>query len=491
MIDSDFVLWLKNPSSIRIVLVEVGVLSGGSEITRYMATGGYITGPSDTPPNQQYNPIVNTGITFVEQLSLTSAASLSGGDIEISNIKGERDSYLLDVWDGRPLQAFIGDPRWVRSDFRMIFNGIVAGLSSKDRGTLNLGMRDKLQRLNTPLIDTKLGGTTPNKDAVLPVSFGEVHNISALLSNPPLLEYTVHDGAVESIFEVRDNGVPVSITATNSTGKFTLNQASAGTITASAQGDKLSGVYSNTISALIQRIVTGYGKVSDRFVTGDLDTVNLGAFEASHTQPVGLFLNARTNVLSACQQLAVSVGAQIVMSRLGKLRLIQITLPGVGTPTVIKASQMVEKSLKIVSRPAVVASVMLGFNQNYTVQTNMLTALPEADKSLFALDWLTSTQTDSTVKTTYHLGADPVMVPTTLLRRSDADTEATRQLNLWKVQRTVYQFEATADMLFYLELGNPVTIFNQRFGMAAGVSGVVLSLAPQWLTGRVIVQVLV
>jgi hypothetical protein len=440
MIDAQYLAWLKDPSAIRIVLIEVGVRSSGIEITRYMATGGYITTPTDTPPNQQYSPIVNTGLQFTEQLSLTGDANLSGGDIEIFNFAGERDAWLNDIWDGRQIQAFIGDPRWVRTDFRMIFNGVVNTINSRDRNVLNLSLRDKLQRLNTPVIDTKLGGTTTNKDAILPVTFGEVHNITPLLSNPTTLEYQLHNGPIESTFEVRDNGVPIAITATNATGKFTLNQTPAGEITVSAQGDK-PVTYSNTISMLIQRIVTGYGKVSDRFVSGDLDATNLAAFETAHPQPVGLYLNGRTNVLNACQQLASSVGAQIIMSRLGLLRLIQITLPGVGTPTVVNASQMLEKSLKIVTRPPVVAAVTLGFNQNYTVQPALLTALPQVDKDLFALDWLTSTQTDATVQANYRLDADPVRTDTTLLRRTDADTEATRQLNLWKVARTIYQFE--------------------------------------------------
>ena len=42
-----------------------------------------------------------------------------------------------------------------------------------------------------------------------------------------------------------------------------------------------------------------------------------------------------------------------------------------------------------------------------------------------------------------------------------------------------------------LELGQSVTVFSPRFGMAAGVAGIVISLAPDWNTGRVKVGFLV
>lgn len=490
MTDADYLAWLKDPSAIRVTLVEVVARVSGVETTRYLSTRAYVTGAADTPANMAYLPVAVTGMKFTEELSLTGDASLSAGDIEIHNLNGERDSWLNDIWDNRQVQAFIGDVRWPRSDFRMIFNGIVATIGApSSRDVLNLKIRDKLQQLNTPMIETKLGGTTPNKDSILPLTFGEAHNISALFTNPTTLEYQVHDSAVEDIFEVRDNGLPVSITKTNSTGKFVLNQQSAGAITVSVQGDKGGGTYRNTVSALIQRIVTGYGKASQRFTSGDLDATNLAAFESAHTQPVGAYFSDRTNVLVACQLLATSIGAQLAMSRLGLLRLIQISLPAGGTPTVVNETQIVERSLTVSQRPEVIAAVTLGFNKNYTVQGDLVTTIPQQHKDLFAQEWLTSVKSDSTTATNYKLDILPPQQDTALLRRTDADTEAQRRLDLWKVARTVYKFEGTADLLL-LELGGAVTLYNRRYNLAAGVTGMVISLAPDWDTGRVIVEVL-
>jgi len=490
MTDAQYAAWLVDPSAIKLVLVEVVVNVAGVDITRYLSTGGYTTSAADTPANTAYLPVVSPGNQFTESISLDTAANLDAGDIEIYNAAGERDSWLSDIWVNRPLQGFIGDPRWARSDFRMIFNGVVADIDSKSRDTLNLLLRDKLQRLNTPVSDVVLGGTTANKNEVIPLLFGECHNITPLLTNPATLEYQVHNGPIESIIEVRDNGVPVSFTPYVATGKFNLLASPVGAITVSAQGDKPAGVYHNTISTLVQRLATGYGKASDQFLSGDLDATNLAAFDTAHPQPVGIYLKGRENTLASVQQLAASVGAQVSMSRTGLLRLIQITFPPMGTPTIITTSQMTERSLSVVSRMQVVSAVKLGYCKNWTVQSGLLTAIPADHKAMFAMEWFSATASDATTKDTYKLNTEPVQIDTLLLTYADASAEALRELNIGKVPHTTYQFEGTPDQM-NLNLGDAVTLVHFRYGMSAGLTGVVVGLTPNWITGRVTVQAII
>lgn len=488
----DYAAWLKDPAAVRVVLIEVGVQVAGLETTRYLSTRPYVTSPTDSPANQYYEPVVTTGFSFTEQIDIDGSGSMSVGDIEIANYNGERDSWLNDVWDNRTLKAWIGDPRWVRSDFQMIFNGVVATIGSKSREVLNLSLRDKLQYLNTPVTDTTIDGAGANKDDVISLTFGEVHNVTPQLKDAATLKYQVHDRQIERIIEVRDNGMPVSYATPDlSTGTFLLTQASAGQITVSVQGDKGDGTYRNTISALIQRIVTSYGQVDSRFTTADLDTANLNAFDTAHTQSVGVYADGRTNVLELCQNLASSVGAQLVMSRLGQLRLIQLAVPGTGTPIDVGPEQMVERTLKIKSLPLVKAGVNLGFCKNWTVQEGLLTAIPDEHKKLYEMEWLNAVVTSSVVQAAYKLNAAPVQQDTMLLRRTEAVTEAQRQLDIWSTPRAVFEFEGTADLLATLELGNAITITNQRFGLQNGKTGIVVSLTPNWLNGHVTVGVLV
>jgi hypothetical protein len=158
--DTQFLAWLKQHDAIRCVLIEVNVKSGGVETTRYLSNKGYTTSSTDTPANTNYKPVIAGGIKFNETLSIDGNASLSWGDIEIDNNSGDRDSWFDDVWANRAIRVFIGDVRWPRSDFRLVFDGIVAQFDTKARNRFNLKVSDKMQRLNTPVVPTQ---TTENK----------------------------------------------------------------------------------------------------------------------------------------------------------------------------------------------------------------------------------------------------------------------------------------------------------------------------------------
>jgi hypothetical protein len=492
MTDDQVLAWLKSSAAYRVVLIEAAVQIDGVESVVYFATKPFTTGPGDAPANTTYLPIATVGRLFTERLLLDGEGGLSAGELELENVGGARDAWAGPgyIWNNRSIKAYIGDVRWARADFRMIFNGIVADIAPRGRQALALKLRDKLQRLNTAISEVKLGGTSEQRDALLPIALGQVFNVTPLLTNAAILKYQVHAGAIDSIIEVRDNGAPVAFTPGLAAGTFQLQAAPAGVVTASVRGAAAGG-YVDTAAQLVKRLVTSYGKASDRFTDADLDLANIAAFDAVHQQSLGVYSTARQNVLAACQMLLGSVGAQLVMSRLGLARLIKVALPGAGTPVVIRPEHMVDGTLQPAARTDVVGAVKLGFARAWTAQdAGTLANLPEVHKALFAEEWLTTTKTDQSTLATYRLNAEPVQVDTMLLTRADADAEAQRRLDLWKVPRTTYEFEGVPELLA-LELGQAVTVYAPRFGMDAGVTGIVISLAPDWETGRVTVGFLV
>lgn len=491
MTDDQVLAWLKSSAAYRVVLIEAAVQIGGVESVVYFATKPFTTGPGDAPANITYLPIATVGRLFTERLLLDGEGGLSAGELELENVGGARDAWAGPgyIWNNRSIKAYIGDVRWGRADFRMIFNGIVADIAPSGRQALVLKLRDKMQRLNTPISEAKLGGTGEQRDALLPIALGQVFNVTPLLINAAILKYQVHAGPIHSIIEVRDNGAPVAFTADLAAGTFHLQAAPAGVVTASVRGAAAGG-YVDTAAQLVKRLVTAYGKESDRFADADLDLANIGTFDIAHQQMMGLPSKERLNILPACQMLLGSVGAQLVMSRLGLARLIKVALPGAGTPFVIRPEHMAGQ-LEPKGRTDVVGAVKLGFAKNWTVQdAGTLANLPEVHKALVTEEWLTTTKTDQATLATYRLNAEPVQVDTMLLTRADADAEAQRRLDLWKVPRTMYEFEGVPELLS-LELGQAVTVYSPRFGMDAGVTGIVISLAPDWETGRVTIGFLV
>jgi hypothetical protein len=480
------------------VLIEVVANVEGVETTHYLSDKGYVAGTFGIRKNIAYLPGIAGGVSLTEELSLDgSGGGMTYGDIEIFNVYGERDDWLNYIWDNREIKIYFGKLIWSRADFRLVFNGVVAGLQSKNRTTLNLMIRDKLQRLNCAMTTVTLGGDSDNKDALLPLTFGEVCNASPLLIDPALHVYQVHQGQIEGIIEARDNGysIEISISRTLSAGTFSLVAAPAGTITASVQGYK-SGTYYNDIANLIKIIVLNYGKVSTRFTEDDLNLDNLSDFASIHVQPVGIYLKDRINVIDVIQQLAASVGAQVIINRSGKLEILQILLPATGSPTIITPNDIVDGSLHIVNRIPVKANAKIGFCKNWTVQQQVATGVLESHAALFAKEWITVTATDSSTETLYKLDDEPIERDTLLLDRPEALAEAQREVDLYKIQRTIYGFEgfggvdAIVDCLS-LHLGDTITIINPRYGLSEGKSGIITKLTPDWINLRCGVEVLI
>lgn len=483
---AEFKAWLGQNDSIPVLLIKAYANVSGTETLFKMSVGHF----------PDYLPIVSIGVEYVEQLGLNgSNGSLSYGDLKIDNTNGERDDWLNYVWSNRVVEQYVGDASWNEDDFQLVFKGYSASdLDSEDSETLNLKLMDRFQNLNNPISDTKLGGSSTNKNVLIPTGFGEIFNATPILSNPATQEYQVHGSAIEQHNEVlTDAKLRTAVTSDVSTGKFTFNTAVGnGVVTCTFQGDKFGGTYRKTIASVIQRIVTGYGKAVDRLTSADIDTANFAAFESANTQTIGYYSTARENILPICQFLAGSVGAQMVPSRTGLLRLIKIELPAPGTPRVITRSQMFEKGgdIHISDRPKVQPTWILGFNKNWTPQPTLTTGVPVEIKEMLAQEWLTVKADDSTARTLYKTSEEPPQKDTALVIESEAQTEANRLRDLWKVARKVYDFTGTSDLLD-LQLGDPVTLVHSRFNMSAGKDGMVIKLKPNWLKREISVGVLV
>lgn len=507
MSTQDFQAWLEDSSAIRCMLIEVEVNTGTADTTIYISNRNYATQASDTPSNQVYLPVLSTSVDFTETLPLDSIGSLSYGDFSISNADGEYDYLLNYIWTDRPINVYLGDVRHTREAFTKIFSGVVSGITSSGVDSINLQVRDKLQRLNTSIYETTLGnyGTrginNANKDEIRPLVFGEVSNISPLLIDEVELEFMVHDGPIERIIEVRDNGVPVAFTTNLVAGTFKLSSNPIGTITCSVQGDiyslnssgQLVQAWPSTVAKIIQRIVTNYGKSAETVGIDELDLENFNTFDPLHQQKVGIYISSRDNLLSVCQSLCDSIGAQLVSTRDGKLKLLKIDTPTISVDSLsITEDYIVQDSFQISSAPAVVSAVKLGYCFNYTIQEGVLTGIPQAHKDYYAKDWLVKTVNDATVQALYRLTSEPVQQNTFMLSdlNGEVTTEATRRLNLRKVQRFIYSMECIA-VLSTIALGDMVLLKHKRFGLLEGKPGQVISVNINWDTGYTRLEVLV
>lgn len=500
--------WLETQNVVRILLVQIDTVYNGTATTVYLSTNGV------TVDGNSYSAIMRSGFTLSENINLDYSASISYGDIEVVNGNGEYDAWLTSsyVWVNRPIRVYVGElpqagATSTLTDYQQVFDGIVVDIDSKDRFTLNFKVRDKLEKLNTTLSETLLRNyyngtddvptatyTNQNNNSLRPVCFGEVFNVTPLLSDPVNLHYMVNTVEVESILEVRDNGVPVLFSQLSPVpaGSFRLLQSPVGAVTCSVQGTKrlvntstgiVSSGYSSTASNTILTILREYGK------TLSAAEIDLTSFTALGTQSVGVYLTERTNVLQLCQELAKNCGLALSVTRLGKVRLVDVGIPTSASWTITEGDILLN-SLAVSKKPDVIAGVKLGYSRNYTQQPNLLTAIPQQHKDFYASDYTESIQKDDTVKAAYNISVEPTLEPTYLIDALETDAVALKRLNLFKVPRKVYKLTATSKFL-NAQLGDGVLLSGiARFGLTSNM-GLIVSASPNWLRGTIDLEVLV
>lgn len=497
-----FQAWLNDPLAIKCILLEVQVYDGTQEKTLYLSNYNYATTATDTPSNTNYLGILKTAIEFTETLSLDGSATLSYGDISIDNTNGDYDSWLNYIWTNKSINIYVGDISYPRNNFTLIFSGVVAGVSSSDYNSINIQLRDKLEKLNDAYSDLLLGSygikgiLNPNKDVLVPVTLGEAFNVTPLLVDDSILQYKVHTGPIESIIEVRDNGVPVNFEANLTTATFILTRQPIGTITCSVQGDKQDV---NTLGQIVPTWTTNAARIvqkillSNGFTTSDIDLDNFNQFALANTQPVGIYLQDRQNIITVCNDLLSSIGAQLAVTRLGKFKLLKIQTPAViSSSTTIDENNILLDSLSISNIIDVSAAVKLGYCYNYTVQESLLTGIPEEHKELYVKDWLTKTVVNETNKSLYNINAEPVQKNTLILSdlNGEVTAEATRLLQLYGVARYVYKMTCLPSLIS-VQLGDMVLLKHARFGLVSGKAGQVISASVNWDTGYITLEVLV
>lgn len=487
--DADYLIWLAADNKSRIVLVEAQAYSGGLLVTRYMSNYPFVSAPADTPANQAYDDLVLSIPQFTTKMSeqFTGQSTPSWGDAEIANENGDRDSWLDDAWDGRSLKLYLGDKSWPKSDFRKILDGTIADIYAKDQRTLALKIRDKQWALNVPAQTNMITGTTANTDLPKPLCYGQCFNTEPVLIVAATHQYQDHDGAVNAISTVYDNGVGVGSTPTIANGTFVLTAAPAGRITADMQGAKPGGAYLTKCADIMQHLITTHSTLT----AGDLDAASFTAFNITAAQALGLYVRDRQNLIELLDALIKSVGGWYGFSRDGLLQLGRLEDPTGGVSVLdLTNDDVVEGSIRCIRRIPALTTIRLGYRKNWTVQTDGIAgAATEARRADLASDYLVSKALDASIKTAHPLALEPDLEGTLMTVQADCDAEAARRLALWGVTRNVYAldcFSAPARV----SIGQVIKLTHPRFGFTAGAKAVVVSITEQPTKNRLSLEIL-
>lgn len=176
--DANWKVWLQAKNKRRCMLYRLTFLGANAsnvptEFHAYVSNLSYISGPSDTPPNQPFRQCIVTAPTFTRVMGeqLTGGTQISSGDLIIGNANNERSSWLTMNWDGRAVTAWFGDPGWPLADFRIV---MVGTHEIFDSGPSQIGfhLTDKELLLDRPVMVTLMGGTGPQAGELRPLNLG-------------------------------------------------------------------------------------------------------------------------------------------------------------------------------------------------------------------------------------------------------------------------------------------------------------------------------
>jgi len=462
----------------------------GATDTRRFSDHGFVTEPDDDPPNAYFAPRLVTPFNF--ERHLFSAGGLGGrsvpgfGVLELNNADGGLDPLAGFAYDGRRVRVYLGGDDFRLAEFGLVFDGTAEQVEFGDT-LVRVRLRD-LQSLLDIEIDRGEYGGTGGLDGRAglaaqpkPLCFGRVFRVPAVLVDPALLIYQVHDGPIEDVDAVHDRGVALAkATGTPAAGQFAVDAAAgtfqlgaspAGTVTADVRGDRTGGSYVETAGALVRRIATARCGLAD---PGDLDVAAFEAFAQAVPAPVGLFVEDAATGLDLLDDLMDTVGGHFGFDRSGALTVGRIDEPAPDPVIRFDETQILEIERVALTLPAWRRKI--GYRRYWrpldaegvagSVDDEARADLGERFRYVVAADPAIKAR---------HLLSDELVEEGLLALATDAQAEADRRLTVFGADRDAFRVRLKTQP-FVLDLGQSVRIAYGRYGLQAGRSLIVVGM---------------
>lgn len=256
--------YFQTPEAKRYLLLEI-VRSDALATTYYLSSEPYVTEPDDTPANLMYSPVIGgTALGDIRRVlndPFSGNASTGFGSLTLTDRTvttettmgfGESVIYLP---RGAVVSAFLAGPPklFTRASAMPLLTGTVARTGGDDQGNITVEITDGSEVVRSKTIEV----------ADKPIAYGRVRNVRPKLTNPSLLEYYVHDGAIEAVNAVYDQGALLTsgtqYTVDLATGKLTLLVSPVGELTADVDGAKVSGTWLQSTAQVVGNLLSRAG----------------------------------------------------------------------------------------------------------------------------------------------------------------------------------------------------------------------------------------
>lgn len=340
----------------RILLVEIQ--RADPLATRYyLSDSDYVTEPTDTPPNRYYSPVIGgTGLgdirrTLNDPFSGNASTGfgrllLADGFVSTSNTTGFGESQIY-LPRGAAVSAWLAGPPslFSRAEAMPLLTGTVARTGGDDVGQITVEITDGSEVLRTKAVEV----------GQKPLAYGRVRNVRPKLTNPALLEYYVHDGPIQAVNAVYDQGAPLTpgtqYTVDLATGKLTLLVSPLGELTADVDGAKVGGVWLQSTAQVIGNLLARAG-VS---ITQDV---------VLPTGRIGLYLEQTTDIGALLNRLVLGCGGYWLVGQNYTFIARQFPVPGEMPPEVTYTDTL--ESFSYLDDDRLYSSVRFSFQRNWT-----------------------------------------------------------------------------------------------------------------------------
>ncbi|WP_337840518.1 hypothetical protein [Rheinheimera sp.] len=473
-----FETWIKTPGVDRCYVVEFQARVGDDIITLRRATHPYRSAPGDSPALTPYQDTILSMGTWGRELTELFTGYSTTARCTIELFMDDELAALIESADvgGLPVTVRCGDANWPLTDFGVVISAVADALTASSYDTAQLTLRDPSELLRRPLQSTLIN-VGPSAGQPVPICLGRCFNISPVLIDEATRKYQVHDGAIQAITAVRENGAVIPFTADVANGTFTLTNNAKGRVTADVDGAKPSGTWLQTAAQFITDLTGRFG---------------LSEPEGLASLPgylLGLYITGDKTLQTVLDDISASLNAAWYYSRQGVLRWYWFN--GVNEPTQsLTADDIADDTLYPRRRIAPVKTVSLGYRKNWTPQADGLAgSVRETTPALAALfEKAESLATADNASQADNADAATITTSTLIVELADAQAEANRRAAWASVPRRIYELSAFAAP-FALDLGATLSIDYPRY-FTGGQAAVITRITDDLLADTATVEVI-
>lgn len=547
--------WASDPSYEKI-LIAIFKYYTTSEKTMYMSTHPLVAiyGEEEISFNPRLVGDTVFSIGLVDSSKGVRTTS-NFGELKMLNADGKLDNWLEYGVDGRDVTIILlpFDSTNINDDGLIVFSGTLDQWVVPDNKYLSLTFKDPLLLLDYPIqpnnyevgevINYTIDAVPKSviisdnlKDKSKPICYGTVYNIEPVLINGANRVYQVDTEGVDSITDVYDRGVKLTLGTgyklDNSKGIIELITNNSGTITCDVRGRILPTI--STFSDKISDIVI------DILLNKSISIGRLSEILQSYIS-IGVYITERTNTLDILDSIAQSFDGFYGFKPNGKFILSNLTIPNTVVPSLFVAANFgkygdvfaMEDGTKYIlgsdksnndfsSLEAIAASAMISiyddplyidtsdilgdisltnsmnvaftskvkYAKNWTVQTDIAYSVEDARKEFLALEYRTALTVNNDIKLKHLRAVESIIEETLLIDESSALQLSNRVLR--KNQSPVYELKikVAANKIVNRTIGSIVHITDYRYGLTTGILSCIRDLAIDFLQGTADVTLL-